>query len=70
MTKYREYQQLLGDELFIGATTETGERQVIECFGADEDGYPVYQVSTFQSNGWTRINWYYRDGTVEETFER
>ena len=27
-------------------------------------------VQTFQSNGWTRENVYWNDGTVEELFER
>lgn len=27
-------------------------------------------LNTFQSNGWTRINIYYRDGDTEETYDR
>lgn len=26
-------------------------------------------MKTFQKNGWTRINTYWRDGTCEETFD-
>lgn len=26
-------------------------------------------VTTFQENGWTRVNTYWRDGTREETFD-
>lgn len=26
-------------------------------------------IKTFQKNGWTRINTYWRDGTCEETFD-
>ena len=46
--------------------------------GKDEDGDPVMvsiddtcaSIRTFQKNGWVRINVYYKDGTVEELFER
>ena len=27
-------------------------------------------VETFQANGWTRMNYYHRDGTVEELYEK
>lgn len=28
------------------------------------------KTSTAQSNGWSRVNYYYKDGTTEETYER
>lgn len=28
------------------------------------------KISTPQNNGWTRVNYYYKDNTAEETYER
>ncbi len=46
--------------------------------GENENGEPVtisvfsdrITVVTAQSNGWNRINTYYSDGTIEETYEK
>ena len=45
--------------------------------GTNENGEDVFisifperiVVSTMQSNGWNRINTYYRDGSSDETFD-
>lgn len=29
-----------------------------------------FKTTTMQSNNWARVNYYYLDGTVEETYER
>ena len=28
------------------------------------------KISTLQRNNWTRVNYYYKDGTTEELYER
>ncbi len=35
-----------------------------------EKGEDFFTVSTLQKNGWTRINTYWKDGTVEEEYGR
>lgn len=30
----------------------------------------VYKTTVGQNNNWTRINYYHKDGTIEETYER
>ena len=45
--------------------------------GTNDDGEEVFisiyheriVVSTMQSNGWNRVNTYYRDGSRDETFD-
>lgn len=49
-----------------------------DLFGTNENGeyvqIGVYKnflaIRTLQSNGWERTNFYYRDGTTEELYER
>lgn len=47
---------------------EDAENQIIEV-GANEELGQFFRITTFQHNGWTRINIYYEDGTTEELFE-
>lgn len=35
-----------------------------------EKGDGCYKLTTAQHNGWTRINLYHRDGSIEEMYER
>lgn len=42
---------------------------VIVSKGKDEAGN-FYRTETAQKNGWLRINQYYEDGTITETYER
>ena len=35
----------------------------------DEEGNVTKKVTTVQENGWTRINYYHADGTIEEIYE-
>ena len=51
----------------VAGTNENGERVVIEHYRGDE---PYFKVTTFQNNNWTRINYYYKDGSTEEIYER
>lgn len=30
----------------------------------------VFRLDTMQKNDWIRINWYYPDGSIDETYER
>lgn len=51
------------------------------CNGTDNDGNMIiisegscdgnhyYEVHTVQKNNWIRVNCYYEDGSVDETFE-
>ena len=57
------------EDLPLTTTTETGE-DVIIMAQLDNDGEIVWKISTLQDNGWIRINYYHKDGTVEEMFER
>lgn len=56
------------EDLPLSAETEDGEYVIVEAF--EQDGDIVWHISTVQSNNWVRINNYYRDGTVEEYYER
>lgn len=52
-------------EVFIG-TNQNGESVEI-CFYSDATA----QLTTYQDNGWVRVNYYSEDGCCEcETFER
>ena len=58
-----------GEELPISAKNENGELVIIEE-RKDTDGNPYYKLTTVQNNNWCRINCYYADGTIDETYER
>lgn len=58
------------ENLPLAAKTEDGEDVIIENGGFDDDGNIIWRISTFQTNGWTAIREYYKDGTITETFER
>lgn len=51
------------------AENENGETVIIERFKDDNNEY-FYRMQTAQKNDWLRINEYYADGTVTETYER
>ena len=57
------------EDLPLTATTETRESVMIWAYTHPEEGL-VWQISTLQENGVIRINHYYKDGTVEELYER
>lgn len=51
------------------ATNGNGESVIIErIFDSGNDN--CYRVTTAQNNGWCRINEYYADGTISETYDR
>lgn len=51
----------------VAGTNENGERVIIEHYDEDE---PYFKVTTFQNNDWIRINYFYKDGSTEEIYER
>lgn len=53
---------------FVARSTVTGEAVIIECGHDGEQDF--FKTTTSQSNGWNRINIYYADGSVDETYER
>ena len=57
-----------GGELPLSAKNENGEFVIIE--ERISDGIPFYRLTTVQDNNWCRINCYYADGTIDETYER
>ena len=57
-----------GEELPLSAKNENGEFVIIE--ERISDGIPFYRLTTVQDNNWCRINCYYADGTIDETYER
>lgn len=58
----------LGYPTFAGGKNENGENVVFEI--DISNGERVYKISTFQKNGWCRTNVYYKDGTIEELFDK
>ena len=57
-----------GKTLPLVAENEEKERIVVEKLHNGDMKY--YQLSTFQSNDWVRINRHYEDGSFDETYER
>lgn len=57
------------NDLPLSAKTDCGEDVIIEA-ERDDDGNIIWKISTFQDNGWLRINRYHNDGTVEESYEK
>lgn len=51
------------------ATNENGESIIIDRIFDIDNGY-YYRVTTAQKNGWCRINEYYADGTISETYDK
>lgn len=54
------------------------DRIPLPLVGKNEEGETVMaevlhqflKMTTYQSNGWIRINYFYPDGTIEEMFDR
>lgn len=66
---YEKIKELVGDKsLPLHGENENGESIVIEA-GRNEVG-EFYEVTTVQNNNWLRINTYYKDGTVEERYDK
>lgn len=66
---YSEIKKLTeGREFPIAAKNEDGENVIIEI--SYVDGEMLFTLTTSQSNGWLRINTYWPDGTIEETYKK
>lgn len=66
---YKELKRMLTNKtLPIMGRNQDGEPVLIEE-GRNEDGH-LYQLSTSQDNGWLRINTYYEDGSIDETYSK
>lgn len=52
----------------LDAENENGELVIIAAGRAD--GERFFKVTTFQKNGWQRINYIWENGTREELFEK
>lgn len=74
MTEYKNIQNRIRElgftdsDLPIMGTNE--EHDVIIISKGSVDGNDYYEIQTAQKNNWVRINCYYADGQVDETFER
>lgn len=58
----------LGYSLPISGENESGETVIISQEPFEDT--VCYRLDTYQNNDWIRINRYYPDGTVDETYER
>lgn len=66
---YQKLEDMTKGKTFpIMVKNEKGERVIVEK-GHNGD-LEYYQLSTFQNNDWVRINCYYEDGSIDETYEK
>lgn len=56
------------EDLPLTAKTECNEDVIVDAYYEGDE--LIWKITTIQSNGWLRTNYYHSDGTVEETFER
>ncbi len=71
MTSYEEIRKQLEDAGVAVPCTgknEDGETTIIEG-GVDDNGL-FYRITTCQNNDWCRINTYYKNGDITETFKK
>ena len=57
------------NDLPLSAKNDSGEDVIVEA-QIDENGDPIWKITTIQKNEWSRINFYHRDGTVEEMYSK
>ena len=57
------------DDLPLTSVNDDGENIVVDREDT-EDGQIVLKLSTAQSNGWMRVNYFWPDGTTEEMYEK
>jgi len=66
---FKELQKITeGRQLPCGGTNEAGEPVVIEA--GVNDGVRYFCTTVAQNNNWCRINYYYEDGSYDETYKR
>lgn len=57
--------KVMKDDTMMCGENKEGENVIIQRLGLK-----CYCVSTMQNNGWIRKNYFYSDGSTEETYER
>ena len=73
---YAEVKALLRAEGFAESDlpllgkNEDGASVILSAITDISDGSTAFKLETAQENGWMRINIFYKDGTVEELYER
>ena len=70
MMDYNALKNLLNGRGTVLAETQDKEVVLIEHLPKGRSVDEHYKVTTLQKNGWARVNCYYEDGTIDETFER
>jgi hypothetical protein len=69
MTKFGELKQLTNGKILpLTGKNENGEIVIIEYGISGEERF--FRVTTCQHNNWCRINTYWEDGTIEETYRK
>ena len=66
---YQKLAEIIKGET-IPLTAENGDKERVIIEKLHNGDMEYYQLSTFQCNGWVRINRYYEDGSFDETYER
>ena len=51
-------------------TGENEEKETVIIEKGHNGNLKYYQLSTFQNNDWIRINRYYEDGSIDESYKR
>lgn len=67
---YEELEKLVaGKDLSFGLAgqNDLGEDVIVSCEDDDED--PCFHLMTLKKNGWTRHDYIYKSGMVEEVYE-
>lgn len=64
LSTYEDYVEALRDEAVIFGENEDRETVVLQMYGE------AVMMTTIQDNGWTRTNYLWPDGTVEETYSK
>ncbi len=68
MISYKQFERDLKNKELPLTGKINGDLSIVSK-GRDEAGN-FYQTRTVQKNGWIRVNTYYEEGTVTETFEK
>lgn len=58
------------DKLPLVGENQYGEAVIITASLNDDNTIECVEKQTLQDNGWTRINCYWADGTIEELYDR
>ena len=66
---YGDYEELTKEikEFPVVGANENGEHVMIDHYDGDE---PYFKVTTFQNNDWIRILYVYKNGNMDEIYER